>query len=523
MSNAAGLPANGVYFAATSDSNNTIANCNIFNFSQYAVNISAASGTTVESCEIYSAVSTSTTLYGIFIGNTNANLLTKISKNKIYNITGGSTAAVKGIYYSGSSGVAQNVSIENNMISLSPTTTANVDGIDYFGYTANSVNIYHNSVYLGGTLASGTNASYGIRKRDAATNFNMKNNAVFNARSNSGGTASHYGVYFNNIVGTLALNYNDYYANGTGSVLGFWGAANTNTLADWQTASTQDANSISIDPKYTSTNDLHINTSFNNVDGKGTYLASVPTDIDGNTRNVTTPDIGADEYTYVIPTVLDPTAITALPGALNVNISFTLNAASNPVVIVYNTTGTFTTPAGLPVVNQPLAGGTVAYYGLTSPFNHTGLTFNTPYYYKVFSYDAGVGAYSPGVTTNATTTVVDPTAVTATTISTSQINLGWTKNANNDNIMVVTNLVNTFGVPVNGTAYAVNDTIPGGTKVIYNGSAATFNHTLLISGTTYYYKVFSTEVVSNYYSTGATANCNYISRSYKCISIHARL
>ena len=72
--------------------------------------------------------------------------------------------------------------------------------------------------------------------------------------------------------------------------------------------------------------------------------------------------------------------------------------------------------------------------------------------------------------------------------------------------MVVTNSINTFGVPVNGTAYAVNDPVTGGGTVVFNGSASTFNHTLLTAGTTYYYKVYSAEAVTNYYSTGVTAN-----------------
>ncbi len=508
LSNAAGFPAYSIYFAATTNASNILRACNIYNFTSYGVYLSTATGTTVESCNIYmTAASTSTALYGVYIGNTNATVVTTIAKNKIYSLNGAATATIKGIYYSGSSGTAMNVTIENNMISLSPTTTGTVDGIDYYGWTANSVNIYYNSIFIGGSLVSGTNGSYGIRKRDAATNYNQINNVVYNSRTNSGGTGSHYAIYASNITGTLNLNYNDYFTDGTGGVLGYWSAANQVTLADWKTASTQDANSVSGNPEFLSSTDLHID--FNKISpvgNAGTYLASVLTDIDGNTRNVSTPDMGADEYTYVAPTVEDPTGVAATAvNSSQINVAFTVNEATENVMIVWNLTGTFTAPTGTPpAVGQPSAGGLVLYYGKISPVQHTGLTLGTTYYYKAFSYSGS--AYSPGVAVDATTVVNAPTNVTATPVSSVQIDVAWTKNAQNDNVMVVTNSTSVIGTPVNGTAYAINDPVTGGGTVVYNGSGTTFNHLSLTSGTTYYYKVFSAEAVTNNYSGGVAVN-----------------
>ncbi|MDP2362510.1 MAG: hypothetical protein Q8M94_01940, partial [Ignavibacteria bacterium] len=316
------------------------------------------------------------------------------------------------------------------------------------------------------------------------------------------------GIYLQTVNTQLeASNYNDIFVSPTGTGVKFVGqiaAVGSIDLAAWRTASLQDTNSVSADPKFVANTDLHIDPLFDIVSNNGTYLATVPVDFDGQTRN-NPPDIGADEYTYTPPSVDDPTGVAAIPGALNINVQFTPNLAGNNVVIVWNSTGVFTAPTGTPpAVGQPFAGGTVLSNGIVSPVNHSGLTFATAYYYKLYSY-VGVN-YSPGATTNATTAVVNPTAVTANPVSGTQINLGWVKNANNDNVMVVTNSVNTFGVPVNGTAYAVTDPVTGGGTVIYNGSAATFNHTSLTAGTTYFYKVFSTEVASNYYSSGVTAN-----------------
>ncbi len=122
--------------------------------------------------------------------------------------------------------------------------------------------------------------------------------------------------------------------------------------------------------------------------------------------NTITSDVLTDLGFFVIGqrdiSVLDPTGVSAV--VINygqIDLAFTPNAANNNVVIVWNNTGTFSAPVGAPVVGNPLAGGTVASIGTTSPFNHTGLNPVTTYYYKLFSYDGA--EYSLGVTASGTT------------------------------------------------------------------------------------------------------------------------
>ncbi len=101
--------------------------------------------------------------------------------------------------------------------------------------------------------------------------------------------------------------------------------------------------------------------------------------------------------------VNDPTNVlaTAINGS-QINITFTPNGSNNNVVLVFNQTGTFTTPSGPPPsAGQPFVGGTLLYNGTSSPVNHIGLLQLTTYYYKAFSYNGS--NYSTGVTTNATT------------------------------------------------------------------------------------------------------------------------
>lgn len=99
----------------------------------------------------------------------------------------------------------------------------------------------------------------------------------------------------------------------------------------------------------------------------------------------------------------NPVSFAAVTKSLTrVDLNFTPNASSNNVVIVWNNTGSFTNPSGIPPsVGSSFAGGILLYNGVSSPIIHSGLTAGTPYYYKVFSYDGSV--YSTGLTANATT------------------------------------------------------------------------------------------------------------------------
>jgi hypothetical protein len=102
----------------------------------------------------------------------------------------------------------------------------------------------------------------------------------------------------------------------------------------------------------------------------------------------------------------------------------------------------------------------------------------------------------------------DPSTFTATTASTSQIDLAWTQNGNGDNVMIAWNSSNTFGNPTG--SYVVGNTITGGGTVIVNGSGTSYSHTGLTAGTHYYYKAWSRDA-SNNYSTGLTADAATLS------------
>jgi len=109
----------------------------------------------------------------------------------------------------------------------------------------------------------------------------------------------------------------------------------------------------------------------------------------------------------------------------------------------------------------------------------------------------------------------NPSSVTATATSSSQINLSWTKNSLSNDVIIAYSPTNIFGTPVNGTTYSEGTSLSGGGTVLYKGSLTTFNHTGLNASTTYYYKIWSVSA-TNKYSAGLTP----VSETTDCSAIN---
>jgi hypothetical protein len=93
----------------------------------------------------------------------------------------------------------------------------------------------------------------------------------------------------------------------------------------------------------------------------------------------------------------------------------------------------------------------------------------------------------------------------ATPVSTSQVDLAWTKNSEGDNVMIAYNTTNAFGTP--SVVYIPGDSITGGGTVIYKGSETSFSQaTALSPATTYYYKAWSVIPSPLSYSAGTVAS-----------------
>lgn len=108
----------------------------------------------------------------------------------------------------------------------------------------------------------------------------------------------------------------------------------------------------------------------------------------------------------------------------------------------------------------------------------------------------------------------NPSSITAIATSTNQINLNWTKNTLNNDVIIAYSSTNIFGTPANNTIYSVGASLSGGGTVLYKGNLTDFNHTNLTANTTYYYKIWSVSA-TNKYSVGLTpvsetTDCNAI-------------
>lgn len=110
--------------------------------------------------------------------------------------------------------------------------------------------------------------------------------------------------------------------------------------------------------------------------------------------------------------------------------------------------------------------------------------------------------------------IPEPDSVTATTMSTSRIDLKWNKNDSGDPVMIAYSLSPGIYFPEDGIEYTAGSQIPGGGTVIYLGNDPVFLHTGLNTNTTYYYTVWSVNP-STRYSPGA-----YVSATTFCEAIN---
>ncbi|NOZ35419.1 MAG: hypothetical protein GXO80_08995, partial [Chlorobi bacterium] len=96
-------------------------------------------------------------------------------------------------------------------------------------------------------------------------------------------------------------------------------------------------------------------------------------------------------------------------------------------------------------------------------------------------------------------------------VNTTQIDLSWNLNLNNEPALIAWSSDGTFGTPVDGTTYNPGDNIPGGGIVLtYGTSPTTYNHTGLSASTTYYYRAWSYQS-NNTYTGGITTQASTFS------------
>ena len=176
--------------------------------------------------------------------------------------------------------------VSNNIIGLGGNTTSGFWGIvDRSGTNS----YYFNTVYIGGTPTTGSDPGYSMMCWSSNTK-DIRNNLFINARSNSGdATGGHYCMYLDNLTG-LTIDYNDYFASGTGGYLGYSGGSKNYLPFD----TGQDLHSVNTNPVFASAGGTAAANYATTASLPGVAISGITTDYFGTTRDAT-PKMGAYE------------------------------------------------------------------------------------------------------------------------------------------------------------------------------------------------------------------------------------
>lgn len=164
---------------------------------------------------------------------------------------------------------------------------------------------YHNTVHLAvaststSTLQSGLYVAGGSTSAPAWASLDIRNNNIA-VYTYNGMTLPPLMRAFRAAIPLVSpaamVDYNNFYiSEPTQNLIRVNSPLNEYlTLADWQTATGFDSNSVSVDPVFvTLANGLPTSASLNNI---GLPIPSVTTDITGAARDLTNPDMGAYEF-----------------------------------------------------------------------------------------------------------------------------------------------------------------------------------------------------------------------------------
>jgi hypothetical protein len=270
-------------------------------------------------------------------------------------------------------------------------------------------NVQFNSVRIDGSGSPNLSSTCFEIGTTSGPIMDIRNNIFANFTGAQSGVSKHYTWVSTSatLIGNTGSvsDYNDLYiANTTNGFVGLGNTTDRATLADWQTATSNDANSVTTDPLFVSNFDLHASALGTHNAGTMTGITWVSTDIDGETRSMSTPDIGADEYMLSVCTsanggTINPSTYTVCEGQ---TVTLTSVGATSDVGISYQ--WMFSTTSGGPYTNVTGGSGANTTSYITAP-----LSPGTYYYVlQVTCTPASLTALS-----NEVTVVVNPLPVVA--------------------------------------------------------------------------------------------------------------
>jgi gliding motility-associated-like protein len=366
--------------------NNWFINNTIQEFYNYGLYITGTINTVVAG-NIFTRptrTNTANNVYGIYLTAASSDRLS-ISKNRFASFFGGQTAGTAAFYgvYHNSVNATLEDTVSNNLF-------YNLDGNGpvYALYNTGSNNVwyYHNTISIDNTASAATGASVGFYQTSTATGLQFVNNIITISR---GGTGAKNGIYLNSTTSQLLSDYNDIYITATNGYVGYY-TANRTTLADWNSATNQDAHSYSMNPLYTNTAIGNYMPQLVAIDDKGTPV-NITSDILNVTRSTTTPDMGAYEF--------------APPPCQNPPVAGTASVTPSSGLCLE-------TPIQLDITgNSPL--GAITFQWQSSPDGQTWTNISPVQYFPQFSSKATLSTYfRAAVTCNNNTSYTAPVQVT---------------------------------------------------------------------------------------------------------------
>ncbi|MBI5021303.1 MAG: T9SS type A sorting domain-containing protein [Ignavibacteriales bacterium] len=234
---------------------------------------------------------------GIQSSGTSGGTLT-IDRNKVYNIQLANSNPGSTIY--GIQIAAGFGDYINNMISLGSYENGNYNIAGIYKPSGNS-NFYYNTVYIGGSVDSGSSNSAAFFREYPGINI-LNNNIFSNVRS--GGTGKHPAIAINNQL-NLTSDYNVLYSSDPNILGSYDGGTTAASFAQWKSGSGLDINSMNVPVSFADAaiGNLHLaSVSIGDNNLSGTPLVAVSTDFDEEARNSSYPYMGADEVTSAVLT-----------------------------------------------------------------------------------------------------------------------------------------------------------------------------------------------------------------------------
>ena len=267
---------------------------------------------------------------GIFSDGSNNRIFSNTVGNLSY--TGTGSYQVSGIRCSN----GYNTNVFNNMIYGLSNPNSSVDPQIYGIRTTSGMNtnVLHNTIFLNASGAASNFSVHGVVIYNYLASALLVNNIVVNL-STPGSNGIVTALYCQNgtpDVISSNSDHNIYYCGvpDASHLFAKFGTLVYPTLADFQATSIAEQNSYTeLVPFISMTDPINVHLSMNVptvAEGNALHNSTIMTDIDGDPRNPTTPDIGADEGDFMpIPVAPEPAVLVSPVSGANAFCNVSLN------------------------------------------------------------------------------------------------------------------------------------------------------------------------------------------------------